>query len=176
MTPKPLIRAGALLLGLAWLAASGCGSAPKGPPQADVGDTPAVVEVAFDVDVKADPRAKTDCLGRGYSFLGQNYVIEARIRLKDGSVRRLPSAGVYQRIVVDDAVREKRTYYAPAGKWHLIFTVKLQKRYSTMSTGGRITFRSCYLTLAQRVVDKTMAGTRIYKVLVTNKPGRPGRR
>ncbi len=176
MGAKPLTRLGAILLGLAWLSASACGSTRPGPPEAVVGDTPAVIEVAFDVDAKADPRAKADCLGRGYSFLGQNYLVEARIRLKDGSVRRLPSAGVYHEAVVDDVVREKRSYYAPTGTRRLIFTVKLQKRYSSGLTGGRITFRSCFLTLTKKVVDKNFAASQVYQVRVTNKPDRPGRR
>jgi hypothetical protein len=166
----------AILLGLVWLLASACGPTRVGPPEAAVGDTPAVIEVDFDVDAKADPGAKADCLGRGYSFMGQNYVVEARIRLKNGAVRRLPESGVYNELVVDDVVREKRSYYAPTGAQRLIFTVKLQKRYSTGLTSSRIAFRSCYRTLVHKVVDRNFAASRVYQVRVTNKPGRPGRR
>jgi len=147
-----------------------CGPTDTGPPEADTGVTPAVIDVTYDVDAKFSPEAKRRCFGADDNFLGQNYLVEARIRRPDGQVRRLPSAGVYQRIVVDDQVREKRSYYAPPGRQRLIFIVKLQKRYSSGMIGKRITFRSCYIVLVRRVVERVLGASQIVKVRVANTP------
>ncbi|MBU0516253.1 MAG: hypothetical protein KJ621_15935 [Proteobacteria bacterium] len=167
-------KAAGTVLAALWLTAA-CGPTDIGPPEVDAGPTPAVVDVTYDVDVKFAPGAKRRCFGAGYSFLGQNYLVEARYRRPDGQVRRLPEAGVYQRIVVDDQVREKRSYYAPPGRQRLVFTVKLQKRYSSGMTGKRITFRSCYIVLVRRVVDRTFGASRAVRVRVANTPRPPAR-
>jgi hypothetical protein len=158
----------ASILGLA-LAACGGRAREQGPPLADVGGAPALVEVIIDVDARRSPGSRHHCLKPPHEFLAQNYVVVARLRLRNGQYRRLPGQNYYPRVVAEDTVKGIRRYYVPAGVQSLLFEVRLQKRYSTGKPGKRLTYATCYHTLTKKEIIQRFKPSQVVVVRLTNR-------